>query len=155
MRWGLGFPSADFILLLLLICRRLSFLFKLVLMAHRLSLKMVIICSASAPLSLLSPAFPSRRDCRRGCCSCCRSCPLPHLLTPPLAICCANVKSISFPFVLKKDKGYDFLDLPLPLSVMEGAVSDAKTALGSEQLNCLKALTALRIAYFNQNRLLH
>ena len=38
---------------------------------------------------------------------------------------------------------------------MEGAVSDAKTALGSEQLNCLKALTALRIAYFNQNRLLH
>ena len=38
---------------------------------------------------------------------------------------------------------------------MEGAVSDAKTALGSEQLNCLKALTALRIAYFNQKRLLH
>jgi hypothetical protein len=49
----------------------------------------------------------------------------------------------------QQDKGYDLSDLPLP-SVMEGAVSDAKTALGSEQLNCLKALTALRIAYLNQ-----
>ena len=38
---------------------------------------------------------------------------------------------------------------PLPFSITTAGgvtVSEAKTALGSEQLNCLKALTALRIA---------
>lgn len=34
-----------------------------------------------------------------------------------------------------------------------GVVSALKTAFGSEQLTCLKALTALRIAYQTKSRL--
>lgn len=91
MRWGLGFPSADFFSFS---CRHsMSILLKLVLMAYRLSL-MLIICSASAPLSssMLSSAFPSRRGCcggrsRRRSCACLFS----HLLTPSLAVCWAPI----------------------------------------------------------------